>query len=387
MKSIFTFMESIPRIFCFPILFVLFVQSEMNAQVSFTHANVLVSSDNATNPGNAAVFDNTFATLNSYGGIAVGIGAYNGRVELEFPTTLPAGKTSYVRLDFDQDVLNALVGGGLGGELADLLGTVVLGNHYFTVAAKNNGTTVNIFSSQSNFSTDAGKLIRDVAGNFYFAITPNQAYNRIEIVDHTDALLVGTFNSMKVYNAFYTSGTNSCDLAFATAFDGSGGTLDLIGLGNAGVQNPHFAIDTDANSYSHIGLGAVALAGTISQTVYFSSLSNPTDQFHVTIQLDNPSLLNLGLADGLKIEALNGTNVVHTYDISTSLLDLDVLGLLSAGQKATIPISPGQSFDRVRITLSSLLQLNLTKGLRFYDIYRSPAAPTVAFVSQILTFC
>ncbi|MES2862756.1 MAG: gliding motility-associated C-terminal domain-containing protein [Bacteroidota bacterium] len=386
MKSIITFMESIPRFFCIPILLVFFTQTEMNAQVSFVNANILVSSDNATNPGNAAVFDNTFATLNSYGGIAVGIGAYDGKVELEFPTTLPAGKTSYVKIDFDQDVLNALVGGGLGGELADLLGTVILGNHYFTIAAKNNGTTVTTFSSQNNFSTDAGKLIRDVAGNFYFAITPNQAYNRIEIVDHTDALLVGTFNSMRVYNAFYTEGTNSCDLAFATAFDGSGGTLDLIGLGAAGVINSHYAIDSDVNSYSHISLGLLSVAGTISQTVYFNSASNPTDQFHVTIELDDPSILNLGLADGLKIEALNGTNVVYTYDIGT-LLDLDLLGLLSAGDKATIPISPGQSFDRVRLTLSSLVQLNLTKGLRFYDIYRSPAAPTIPLVSQNITLC
>ena len=386
MKSISTFKESFTRTFYFSILLVLFGQTEVRAQVSFIHANVLVSSDNATNPGNAAVFDTTFATLNSYGGIALGIGAYSGKVELQYPTTLPAGTTSYVRIDFDSDVLNALVGGGLGGELADLLGSVVLGDHYFTIAAKNNATTVNLFSSQNNFSTDSGKLIRDVAGNFYFAITPNQNYNRIEITDHTNALLVGATNSMKVYHAFYTQGTNSCDVTFATSFDGSGGTLDLIGLGAAGVQNPERAIDSNANTYSHISLGLLSVAGTISQTVYFNSVSNPTDQYHITIQLDNPALLNLGLADGLKIEALNGTNVVHTYDVGT-LLDLDLLGLLSGGQKATIPINPGQSFDRVRLTLSSLVQLNLTKGLRFYDIYRSPAAPTIALVSQNLSIC
>ncbi len=386
MKSITTFKESFVRTFCFSILLILFVQALGNAQVNFINANVLVSSDHATNPGNAAVFDNTYATLNSYGGIAIGIGDYSGKVELEFPSTLPAGKTSYVRIGFDQDVLNALVGGGLGGELADLLGTVVLGNHYFTIAAKNNGTTVNAFSSNNNFSTDAGKLIRDVAGNFYFAITPNQPYNRIEITDHTDALLLGTSNNMRVYNAFYTEGTNSCDVAFATSFDGSGGTIDLLGLGAAGVLNPNFAIDTDINSYSHISLGLLSVAGNISQTVYFNSASNPTDQFHITIQLDNPSILNLGLADGLKIEALNGTNVVYTYDVGT-LLDLDLLGLLSNGQKATLPLSPGQSFDRVRLTLSSLVQLNLTKGLRLYDIYKSPAAPTIALVSQNLSVC
>ena len=386
MNDIITSKGSLIRVFCFSILLVFFIQIDASAQVNFINANVLVSSDHATNPSNAIVYDNSYATLNSYGGIAVGIGAYSGRVELGFPSTIPAGKTAYVRIDFDQDVLNALLGGGLGGSLADLLGTVVLGNHYFTITAKNNAVSVASFSSQNNFSTEAGKLIKDINGNFYFAITPNQDYNRIEIVDHTNALLLGTSNSMRVYYAFYTEGTDSCDLAFATSYDGSGGTIDLLGLGAAGVINPEHAIDSDVDSYSHISLGILTLAGTISQTVYFNSLSNPTDQVHITIQLDNPALLNLGLADGLKIEALNGTNVVYTYDIGT-ILDLDLLGLLSASQKATIPINPGQSFDRVKLTLSSLVELNLTKGLRFYDIYRTPAAPTVALVSENLTVC
>ncbi|WP_313806416.1 gliding motility-associated C-terminal domain-containing protein [Flavobacterium sp.] len=362
------------------------IQTVATGQVSYVNASTLVSSDHATSPLNATIYDNSYTTLNSYGGVAVGLGSYSGKVELEFPSTLPAGKTTFIRIDFDQDVLNALLGGNLGGGLADLLGTVVLGNHYFTVAAKNNASTVAIYSSQNNFSTEAGKLIKDVNGNFYFAITPNQPYNRVEITDTTSALLLGTFNSMRVYHAYYTDGTNVCISPFATSFDGTGGTVDLLGLGAAGVSNSENAIDTNANSYSHISLGVLSLAGTMSQTVYFDALSNPTDQVHVTVQLDNPSILSLGLSDGFKIEALNGTNVVHTLDVGT-VLDLDLLGLLSGGQKATIPISPGQPFDRVKLTLSSLVQLNLTKGVRFYDVYKSPAAPTIALSSQNATIC
>ncbi|WP_420834569.1 immunoglobulin domain-containing protein, partial [Flavobacterium suncheonense] len=372
-------------IYCLSV-FLLFFISEIKGQVSYVNANLLVSSDHTINPLNATNSDNSYATLNSYGGVAVGIGSYNGKIELEFPSVVPANKTTFVKIDFDQDVLNALIGGNLGGELADLLGTVVLGNHYFTITAKNNTTTVVSYSSQNIFSTESGKLIRDVNGNFYFAITPNQPYNRIEVTDHTNALLLGTSNSMKVYQAFYTEGSNVCSFPFATSYDGTGGTLDLIGLGAAGVLNPQNAIDTDVNSFSHISLGVLSLAGTISQTVYFDALSNPTDQVHVTVQLDNPSILSLGLADGFRIEALNGANVVYTLNVG-AILDLDVLGLLSAGQKATIPISPGQSFDRVKLTLSSLVQLNLTKGVRFYDIYKSPAAPAIALVSQNVTIC
>lgn len=381
-----TVRDSFIRAFFFSVFLLIFQQTDLRAQVNFINAGTLISSEHATNPNNATLYDNSFTTLNSYGGIAVGIGQYSGKIELEFPTTVPAGKTTFVRIDFDQDVLNALVGGNLGSGLADLLGTVVLGNHYFTVTAKSGTTTVSSYSSQNNFGNEAGRLIRDASGNFYFAITPNLPYNRIEIADNTNALLLGTSNSMRVYYAVHTEGTDSCLAPFATSFDGSGGTVDLLGLGTAEVENPERAIDADVNSYSQVSLGVLSVAGTISQTVYFNALSKPTDQAHITMRLDNPAILNLGLADGLKIEALNGGTVVFTLDAG-NLLDLDLLGLLSAGQKATIPITPGQSFDRVKITLSSLVQLNLTKGLRLYDVYKSPGAPTIAVGSQNLSIC
>ncbi|MFC4817013.1 gliding motility-associated C-terminal domain-containing protein [Flavobacterium sp. GCM10023249] len=382
----FTVWDNAILAYCVSVFVFLFSYTESKAQVNFINANSLVSSDHATNPTNATLYDNSYTTLQSYGGVAVGIGGYSGKIELEFPTTVPAGKTTFVRIDFDQDVLNSLLGGNLGSGLADLLGTVVLGNHFFTVAAKNNATVVSSFSSKNNFSNEAGRLIRDANGNFYFAITPNVPYNRIEITDNTNALLLGTSNSMRVYYAFYTDGQDSCDPAFATSFDGTGGTIDLLGLGTAEVDHPERAIDADVNSYSQISLGVLSVAGTISQTVYFNTVSKPTDQYHVTLQLDNPAVLNLGLADGLKIEALNGATVVHTLDVGT-LLDLDVLGLLSAGQKATIAIAPGQAFDRVKVTLSALVQLNVSRGLRLYEVYKSPGAPTIALASQNLSIC
>ncbi|WP_073309298.1 gliding motility-associated C-terminal domain-containing protein [Flavobacterium terrae] len=358
----------------------------MKAQINYINASSLVTSDHVTNPTNATLYDNSFATLNSYGGVAVGIGGYSGKIELQFPTVIPAGKTTYVRIDFDQDLLNSLIGGNLGSSLADLLGTLVLGNHFFTVSAKNNTTVISTYSSQNNFSNESGRLIRDASGNFYFAITPNLPYNRIEITDNTNAVLLGTSNSMRVYYAFYTTGTDSCSPAFATSFDGTGGTLDLIGLGGAEVDHPEWAIDPDVNTYSHLSLGILAAAGTLSQTVYFNDVSLPTDQVHIKMRLDNPSILNLGLSDGLKIEALNGTNVVYTLDVGT-ILDLDLLGLLSNGQTVTIPITPGQSFDRIKVTLSSLVQLNIAKGLRIYDVYKSVGPPTIAIGSQNVSIC
>ncbi|MGH2666536.1 immunoglobulin domain-containing protein, partial [Flavobacterium sp.] len=374
------------RTFYISILLVFFSQTDLSAQVSYVYANQVISHSHVTNESNAILNDNSFATLNSYGGIALGIGSYSGKLELGFPTTLPAGTTSYVRIGFDTDALNSLLGGGLGGALSDLLGTVVLGDHYFTVTAKNGAASVLSGSSHSGFSNENVRLIVDENGYYYVAITPNSAYNRLEIEDLTDALLLGTTNSMSVYYAFYTEGYDVCDKSFATSFDGTGGTLDILGLGGTGVTNPKFAIDTDMNSFSELSLGLLSVAGNISQTVYFSSLSNPTDQFHITIQMDDPSPLNLGLSDGIKVEAYSGATLVYTHDLGNEL-NLDLLNLLNTSQKVTIPLSPGQSFDRVKVTISSLVQLNLVKALKLYGITRSPAPPIIDVSSQNMTIC
>ncbi|TGD58542.1 Ig-like domain-containing protein [Flavobacterium humi] len=374
------------RTFYISILLVFFSQTDVSAQVSYVYANQVISHSHVNNESNAILNDNTFATLNSYGGIAVGIGSYSGRLELGFPTTLPAGTTSYIRIGFNTDALNSLLGGGLGGGLADLLGTVVLGDHYFTVKAKNGATSVLSGSSHSGFSNENVRLIVDENGYYYVAITPNAAYDRLEIEDFTDALLLGSANSMSVYYAFYTEGYDVCDKSFATSFDGTGGTIDILGLGGAGVATPKNAIDGNPNTFSQVSMGALTLAGNISQTVYFSSLSNATDQFHITVQIDDPSILNLGLADGIKVEALNGSTVVFTHDLGNEV-NLDLLQLLSTSQKVTIPLSPGQPFDRVKVTISSLLQLNIVKTLKLYEITRSPAPPVIDVASQNITVC
>src|SRR5690554_557334 len=191
MKAITTQPSFLKKIFksCFLILLII-ITNDVSAQTKVV-ANQVVSHNNVTDPNNAIVDDNNFATLNSYGGIALNIGAYSGELELQFPGTIPANTTTYVRIDFDNDVLNALLGGSLGTLLADVLGTVVFGNHYFNIEAKNNNTVVLSNSSLTPPNDSRFRIVQDVLGNFYIAITPNQDYNRVYIEDRTSALLVG----------------------------------------------------------------------------------------------------------------------------------------------------------------------------------------------------
>jgi len=386
----FTLKRCFKRLYLLFLAFFFFVPVDSHAQISYVYANQLLGNNShVAAPGNAVSVSTTdYATLESYGGIAINLGSYTGRIELGFPTTVPAGTTSYVRIQTDATLLNTLLGGGLGGALANLTGTIALGNHYFEVRAKETGNATPVFTASSinGFANENARLVYDSSGRYYIAITPSVAYNSIEIEDFTNTLLLGTINTMRVYSAFHFSGSDVCNPAFATSFDGTGGTVDILGVGGAGVANPNLAIDNSNTTFSQVSQGVLTVAGTISQTIYFATPSAATDQFHLVLQLDDPSLLNLGVSDGIKIEALNGTSVVYSTGLG-SLLNLDLLGLLSAGQKTDVAFSPGQAFDRVKVTISSLVQLNVTKTVKIFDVYRSPAKPTVTAGNQSITIC
>ncbi|MFW0715722.1 putative Ig domain-containing protein [Pedobacter sp. N23S346] len=329
------------------------------------------------NPTNATTADeNTFATVKSSGGIALNILAYSGELELKFPSNVPANTTTYIRIDSDPDLLNALLGGNLGGLLANVLGNVVLGNHSFYIAAKNAaGTIVTDGSSSGQFTNSNLRLVKDGLGRFYVAITPNQIYDRVVIRDNTSALLLGTNNNTKVYYAFHTSGTDPCEQAFTTSFEGTGITLDALRLGNSGVINSERAIDADPNNFSQISLGVLAVGGTASQNFYFSTPSNATDDFNLRFKTSS-ALLNLGLLNNIQVTAYNGNTEVYTQSLNPSLLNLELLALLNNGSIVNLPFSPGVPFDRVKVTLSSLVNVNLTQTIDVYGLTRSAGRPT-----------
>lgn len=350
-------------------------------------ANTVSAQSRVDNATNATLDNNNFATVNSYGGIAVGVGAYNGELELKYPAAVAAGTTSYIRIDFDADVLNRLLGGSLGTLLANVGGTVVLGNHSFQVGARNGASAVPPTGGNSvdGFSSDNLRLVKDANGFFYIAITPTQAYDRVFVRDVTNALLVSVANNTKVYYAFYTSGTDPCAQAFSTGFEGTGITLDALQLGSSGVTNSERAIDSDPNNFSQLSLGVLGVGSSISQNFYFATPSNPGDDINLRISA-SPALLTAGLLQNISITAYNGGTQVYTGS-AASLLNLDLLGLLNSGQPVSIPFSPGANvvYDRVKVTLGSVVALNLTQTINLYGVIRSAGRPTPA--STVIATC
>lgn len=375
-------------IFILSIISLTLISSLSYAQTKILANVATVKSNEVDNPNNATLDNNSFATVKSYGGALLGLGKYSGELELKFPTTVPGNKTTFIKIDFDPDVLNALLGGNLGGALADLLGNVVLGDHSFQVGARNGASDVLVGSSSGGFSSSNLRLIKDASGNFYIAITPENPYDRVYIKDVTNAVLLGANNQTKVYNAFYFSGAGSCDPAFATDYEGTGLTVSLLGIGKAGVTNMQNAIDNNTSTASQLSLGALGVAGSISQNVYFNAPSNVGDEFNIRLGVD-PALLNVGLLNRISVSAYNGNDLVYSESLSDNLLGLDLLGLLNSGQVVNVPFAPGnKAFDRVKITLSSLLNVNVVQTISIYGVTRSAPRPSfTAPYSNAMTAC
>lgn len=375
------------------ILLFFFISSTSEAQTrvyanSATNSAPLpiVGTQTVLNPGNA--YDpnpgannnlTTFATVRANAGVALGVGAYNGYIELQFPSTLPANTTSYVKIQTQDDLLSSLVGGSLGDLLGTVLGVVLTGSQEFTVQAKNVNTVVLQGDSQDNddFATDRLRIVVNGAGEYFVMITPDQAYNRIRITNRTGGSLVGlgTEKTLNVYGAFYISAPANCGQPVYTSFSDAGLnlTVALLQAGD-GVANPQRAIDADPNNFSTLSMGALGVAGTIQQTVYFEGPSLASDSFSVRLRLAQ-NLLDLNVANSIRIRSYNGSTLVTDTPLST-LLTLNLL-TPTGGQIMTVPVIPGAPVDRIMVSFTSLVSLSVLQNLEFFGVTRTASVPVI----------
>ncbi|WP_188508644.1 Ig-like domain-containing protein, partial [Parapedobacter pyrenivorans] len=336
------------------------------------------SQSNVDNPNNVLVgqgsaTENTFATVNS--STVLIVGTTPGHIEQDFDETLPANTTSYIRIGVDDaGLLNALLGGSLGTLLDDVVG-VLLGNHSFEVDAKNTtGTSVLSGTSEDSFDGANGRIrvVQNAQGQFFLAITPDQPYSRIRITDRTSPGLIAA-NDIDVYGAYYVENEPPCAPAFGTSFDGTGLTVDLLGLGGAGVTNPQFAIDSDPDNYSEIAIGTAGIGASMFQTVYFNTVSAKEDYFKVTLAIENGGALTADLIGNIEIRAYNGAELVFSKKLQGGLVNgLDLLGLLQSGDPVTLPFGPGVEFDRVAVGYNSLISLSVLANspIQLYRVER-----------------
>ncbi|MDM1346626.1 DUF11 domain-containing protein [Myroides marinus] len=317
----------------------------------------------------------TYATLYASTGPLLGINGYGGRIEMSYKDVVKANQTSYIRIDSDKEVLDALLSGSLG-KLVNGIGGLLLGNHYFEVTAKNaQGQSVLTGLSNDLFSGTASKgdirIVQDNIGRYYIAITPNSDYKSIEVKNHTFGLLASDVRMLKVYNLCREIGTDVCAPAQFTSFDATGLSLGLSTLAEAGVKNPYHAISANKAIYSEINGGLVNVGGKVTQKIYFPHVEGIGGELQIKMFLNPGAVVDVELLGHYEIKTFNGNELQETFPIKSGIINnLDVLGLFKKGSAYTFKFPTTKAYNRVEISAASLVKVGTTPALRVYNVNR-----------------
>src|SRR5690606_28382523 len=250
---------------------------------------------------------NSYATIRSDAGIIGNLGAYSGHLELGFGAVVPAGTSSYIRIGYEEEILNSLLAGSIGDLVNGVLEGVALGDHYFNVIVNDaDGGEVVRGSSQDLFDEANGqiRLVQDTKGRYYLEITPTSDYQSVRLEDHTTVLLgLGLSEGhLDVYGMCHTRTTFECPAAIFTSYEGEGLTADVLGIGNGGVQNPFCAIDQNTSSASTLSLGTVSLLpnAMVQQNIQFDRVLTAGDPIQVKMKVGDGTL-NLDILGALEV--------------------------------------------------------------------------------------
>jgi len=360
------------RIFC--VVIFLSVISNAKSQTKVYATNVTTST-NTDFPLKAVDQDlSTAADVRAYSGVIIFESPYAGTIELKFPTTLTANTTSYVKISAEQaNLLSSLIGGALGSLL-----TTITGQQEFTVDVKNSAGTVVVTGDSQDaeeFATAKLSIVVNGSGEYLIKIKPDQDYDRIKITNRYATLLgVGTVRKLQVYDAFYTTGAAPCGDAAYTSFTAT----SVLSVASTGVTNPQNVLSSSTTDFSIIDMGALAVGGSIEQTVYFDNPSDASDTFGVRLSIP-AATISAGVISNLKIIAYNGTTEVQSKTLQ-ELLALNLL-TLTAGQITTINMTPGAPIDRITVRLSSVVSLE--QKINFYSVTKIPGLPVIAAYTPV----
>jgi gliding motility-associated-like protein/uncharacterized repeat protein (TIGR01451 family) len=359
-------------------------------QIYATTATEISEGERVDNADYAVIIDSLFATVNS-------AGTYSGELKLEFPSTVPANSTAYIKVDdLGKGDLDSLLGGSLGDLLADAGGTATIGDHYVQVSALDSigevvavGDTDNLFNDSTVLAPTAVPLrvVKNKDGDLFITITPTVAYKAIVIKDITDTLLFSFSNFTNVYYAFYLDPTDtSCNSEeIFTSFDGTGFTFDLLGFGVTGVEDLEFAIDNDSTTFSTISVGVIYAEASVYQDVYFSTTATNEDILDLSIRPKSGAIFNAALNRNITIALYNKDSIV--FDKTLDAVPTIETFPTQDGEITKINIKPEVEFDRLRVTLTSPLGVNLEQQVDFFSVKVTPPPVDLPPDGEIQSFC
>lgn len=361
--------------------------TELVAQTK-VYANQLTSQSHVTDALKSVdQNESTRSITTSSSGALLWIGSYDGHIEVEFPTMVPANQTFFVRIETEENILDALLGGTLADVLSGLVGGIAAGNQNFTVNVKNNNNSVmNLFSGVgSNFSGEGAKIVVDSMNNKYLAITPTSPYNRVRITNNLHSLLgLGNKKTLQVWDVFYVSQPSLCNQAKYTSYDYSGVNLDLLGLSSV-TENINRAIDHSNNTYSKLSLGVLGLAATITQRAHYESPSIVGEQFGIRFGLAS-NLLTIGVLNNITISAYKGQTRLYNQSLN-SIITPAARDSLNLGLPTTIYFTPTASVDKIVFSFSSLLGVNVAQEIKIYNFIKRPSPPSIDLSNSLTSIC
>lgn len=362
---------NIVRLCC--VMFFLYTAIAGYAQTK-VYATSVTSSDNASAPltnaydGNLTTKVDVTAKSNT-----LVLAGYEGYIELQFSSPLPANTTSYIKITAEDNILQSLVGGSLGNLVAGLLGTVLAGKHEFVVEAKlNNGSAVLSGNSATlgQFATERLRIVQNSAGEYFIRITPDQSYNRIKLTSKvgTALLNLGQTRVLSVYDAYYISGSALCSEPTYTSYSGT----SIVSLTDSNVSNPEYVLTPSTTDFSVINVGLLGVGPSVEQTVYFEGPSNASDTFGVRLST-SASLLSAGIASNVSVIASYQGAAVQTKTLA-ELITLNAL-TMTGGAITTLYMSPGSAVDRITVRLSSFA--GVAQSLNFYGVTKTLSVPGI----------
>lgn len=344
------------------------------------YASSVTSSDNASTPLTNA-YDGNFSTkvdVTAKSNTVI-LPGYDGHIELQFSSTLPANTTTYIKIAAEDNVLQSLVGGNLGSLLATALGSVLAGKHEFLVEAKLNAAAAVLSGNSAvlgQFATERLRIVQNSAGEYLIRITPDQQYNRIKLTSKVGSALLnlGQTRQLSVYDAYYISGSALCSEALYTSYSAT----SILSLTNTNVTNPQNVLTASTSDFSVLTVGLLGVGPSIEQTVYYEGPSNATDVFGVRLSA-SASLLSLGIASNVSVIASYQGTAVQTKTLA-ELITLNAL-TMTGGQITTLYMSPGSAVDRITVRLSSVA--GVAQSLNFYGVTKTLSLPGINAYSAI----
>lgn len=315
--------------------------------------------------------------------------SYSPHLNLIYSAPVPANKDFYMKLNFkDAQLLDNIAGGYVGGLLNNVVSGLLGGvpENYFTFK---NGTTAIFEGKTHSYSrTDATKmrLVRDGYGNNYFKFSLGQSFDQVSVRSQLGGLITTPSKWIRVYDTYYYGDGSKC-LPILTYSEVADDLLSLAGNNN-GINNSHLAIDNSLETYSSFGNQSLLSLGLGVNMEQFFELPGITSQKSVRIRMQMPQgLLDVGVASGIEIVFYNGATELSSKVIDTSVIDLDLLGLINSGNNqpfsffATPPMDSSGNvldFNKVSVRVKkpiSVEVLNITGDLQIYDVAIIDATP------------